>query len=94
MVNTFHPEIVDSITFEQIHEFHSEFMILRETNNRYKVGLPNWLIRQNRIDRGLYFFPAPGSSYVDNSTTVEIVSDLEVRYQEYLAEYGVKNLTV
>jgi hypothetical protein len=95
MINTFHPEIEDSITFDQIHQFHSEFMLLRETNSRYKVGLPNWLIRDNRIDRGVYFFPAEGKVYVEAvDEDTEIISDLEVQYQKYLTDYGVKNLTV
>lgn len=90
MVNTFHPEIKESITFDQIHQFHAEFMLLRETNIRYKVGLPNWLIRENRIDRGVYFFPAEGEVYKDTSDNTEIISDLEARYQEYLVEYEMK----
>jgi len=43
----------------------------------------------------VYFFPAKDATYTKpNSDEIEIVSDLEVRYQQYLTDYGVKHLTV
>lgn len=57
LVEHFHPEVKDEVSFKQINEFHAEFMLLREKNKKNKVGLPLWLINNNAVRRGVYFFP-------------------------------------
>lgn len=84
MVKLFHPEIKDRITFDQIHAFHLEFSLLRKKDPKYKIGLPNWLIQNNRIERGLYFFPAEGNTYQEET---EAVDELDMKYRDYLSLY-------
>ena len=38
LVEHFHPEVKDEVSFKQINEFHSEFMSLREKNKKNKGG--------------------------------------------------------
>lgn len=88
MVQFFHPEIVDTISFEEVHTFHTEFMGMRNTDPKFKVGLPNWLFKENRIGKGLYFFPAEG-----NIPPVEEEpekTELGEKYDMYLYQFGLK----
>lgn len=88
MVGVFHPEITESITFEQVHQFHSEFLLLRKQDPKYKIGLPLWLVKENRIGKGLYFFPKEGAVHED-TTSDETLTELETKYNAFLSQFGI-----
>ena len=87
LVELTHPEVTDTITYQQIKDFHNEFMSLRDQDPRYKVGMPLWLIGENAIERGIYFFP--GTNNAVPAQVQEVDSELELEYKEELALYGL-----
>lgn len=88
LVEMFHPEITDTITYKQINEFHNEFMELREISQKYKTGMPLWLIKPNALERGVYFFPSQKNTPPEQEQVV--LSDKEQIYQEELKKHGLK----
>jgi hypothetical protein len=87
LVELTHPEVTDTITYQQIKDFHAEFAALREQDKRYKIGMPLWLIGPNAIERGVYFFP--GTNNTVPVKVREADSDMELEYKQELAEYGL-----
>lgn len=85
MVNLFHPEIEDTITFAQINKIHEEFLGLRP---KYKIGFPLWIVSENRIGKGLYSFPKEGVDSQEKSGI--IVSEHERLYLELLFKFNLK----
>ena len=91
IVNHFHPEVTTEITFKQINEFHNEFMALRAENKKYKVGLPLWLIGNNTIRRGVYFFPSEANAVAPIGTKkVPVKTALLDEFKQELMKYGIK----
>lgn len=88
MVLEFHPEVEDEITHRQLHDFHHEFMQLRKEDKKFKIGLPVWLMNQNAIRRGVYFFPAEGNEPPTTEKKVDTV--LEEQYKKELEAFGIK----
>ena len=88
LVEMFHPEITDKITYKQIQEFHEEFMSLRSTNPQYKTGMPLWLIKPNALERGVYFFPSSKNTPPEQEAIVQ--TDIEKMYQQELQKFGIK----
>lgn len=87
LVEFAHPEVTDTITYQQIKDFHEEFLLLRDKDPRYKVGMPLWLIGQNAISRGVYFFPS--SKNTAPTVTKQENSPLEEEYLIELKAYGI-----
>jgi hypothetical protein len=91
IVNHFHPEVTTEITFKQINDFHDEFMTLREGNKKYKVGLPLWLIGENAVRRGVYFFPSEANTSVPVGTKkAPVKTALLEELKQELKKYGIK----
>lgn len=84
MVTQFHPEIENTISFDQINKIHEEFLGLRP---KYKIGYPNWLLVNNRLERGLYFFPKEDVDAKEESVNI---SDEEISYQSLLKQFSLK----
>jgi hypothetical protein len=91
LVQMFHPEIKDSITFQQLKSFHDEFKAMRSENKRFKTGFPIWLITHNAVERGVYFFPSE-ENVIDSEPDlcVEIDPQLELFYKKELENYGIR----
>jgi hypothetical protein len=87
LVELTHPEVTETITYQQIKDFHEEFTALREQDKRYKVGMPLWLIGKNAIKRGVYFFP--GTNNTPPEEEAKIDSEMEEEYQAELRLYGL-----
>lgn len=90
LVQMFHPEVKDSVTFQQIRAFHDEFMSKRSEGKQYKIGFPIWLITNNAIERGAYFFPSEeNASQMEPEELTPIDPELEPIYQAELAAHGI-----
>lgn len=91
IVNHFHPEVTTEITFKQINDFHNEFVALRAENKKYKVGLPLWLIGENAIRRGVYFFPAEANKSAPvGMKKMPVKTALLDEFKQELKKYGIK----
>lgn len=90
LVQMFHPEVRDTVTFQQIKEFHAEFMEKRSEGKKFKTGMPLWLITHNAIERGVYFFPSEENTVqMEPEELTPIDPEFEPEYQQELAEYGL-----
>lgn len=89
MVEHFHPEIVDRITYKEVCDIHKEFLEKRKENERWKIGYPNWLLQHNKIDRGLYLFPSKFIEEVVDITerSVTIIETHEKEYQQLKTKF-------
>jgi hypothetical protein len=83
LVQIHFPEITSEITFTQINTIHEFFLGKRSEHKNYKVGMPTWLITNNSLKRGVYFFPA--SMY--NNTDVPL-TEKETQFRSELSESG------
>lgn len=89
-VEMFHPEIEQTVSFEQIKKFHEEFKAKRSIDPRFKVSMPLWLIGENAISRGVYFFPGTKNDSSQFLTTKnEKDSVYETQYFAVLKQYGL-----
>ena len=84
MVRIYKPELKNEITFAQLNELHNEFLKLRP---KYKLGFPNWLLVENRIDRGLYFLPM--ESVDSRGNDCKIIDENDQRYQSLLNKFNL-----
>ena len=86
MVQHFLPEVYvrGSITHKELIMAHAKFMEMRETDKKYKVGWPIWLIMNNATSRGVYKIPS-------SDPTVEEKSDspFSEGYEKDLKEWGI-----
>lgn len=95
LVEMFYPEVEDTVTFQQIHEFHEFFKSKRTEDPKYKVGLALWMITHNAISRGVYFFPSQKNSLdIEPDEPVEVDPELEPLYQQELMNYGIEGRSV
>jgi hypothetical protein len=75
------------VTYKQIQEIHQYLTEQRNTNKKFKVSKPLWLITNNAIRRGVYAFP---SSEGNSTITVEVNnSPEEILYQTELMQYNI-----
>ena len=88
LVQMHYPEITETITFKQIKEIHEHFLSLREEDKRYKVSYALWLIGNNAISRGVYFFPAEENTPPEKESSV-VDDKLELEYKKELELYGI-----
>ena len=84
LVQLHFPEIVNEITFKQVTAIHQFFLEKRNDNKKYKVGMPLWLITNNAIRKGVYFFPV--SMY---NNTLESITYTETQFRAELSKDGL-----
>lgn len=84
LVQLYFPEIVNEITFKQVTAIHQFFLEKRNENKKYKVGMPLWLISNNAIRKGVYFFPV--SMY---NNTNESLTNTEIHFRAELSRSGL-----
>jgi len=90
LVQMFHPEVKDSVTFQQIREFHEEFKEKRKDGPKFKTGMPMWLMTNNAVERGVYFFPSEENTLdMEEEELTPINEELEEDYQDELRKYGI-----
>lgn len=89
LIELIHPEVSDRITYDQITKYDAELRALRAKDSKYKVSMPLWLIGENVISRGVYFFPSDRFTYED--TLVQSAADVELDslYQKTLEAYEI-----
>ena len=78
------PEITNEITFKQVTAIHNFFLEKRKENAKYKVGMPLWLISNNALKKGVYFFPV--SMY---NNTNESLTNTEIQFRSELSKDGI-----
>lgn len=89
LVEMFHPEVGETITYEQLKSFDAEFRQLRAKDPKYKVSLALWLIGSNAVSRGVYFFPSQKNDVAKFVTEKENSPKLDTMYREALSAYGI-----
>lgn len=90
LVQMFHPEVRDTVTFQQIRDFHEEFKSKRADGKQFKIGMPIWLITNNAVERGVYFFPSEENTVqMEPDEMTPIDPELEPEYQAELEAYGI-----
>lgn len=90
LVELFHPEVDQTISYEQIKTFHEEFKEKRSLDTRFKVSLPLWIIGQNAISRGVYFFPGTKNDSAQFLSSKKEIDDMyETEYQSVLKQYAL-----
>jgi hypothetical protein len=78
------PEIGPEITWTDLHTVHDYYFPLR-ADKKFKIGFPNWLIRNNALRHGAYHFPKQGNILIDN----EELDPLEINFREEIGKYGI-----
>lgn len=90
LIQLTHPEIDQVITYEQIVKFDKELRELRKKDPKYKVSMPLWLIVNNAVSRGVYFFPGTendSSNFLPEREKVD--EKLELLYQNALKQFQI-----
>ena len=86
MVQHFFPEIYarGNITHKELMKAHTKFLELRETDKKYKVGWPIWLIMNNATSRGVYKIPMVADTEKETNDSPHFAD-----YETSLKEFGV-----
>lgn len=75
------------VTFKEINSIHDFFFEKRESDKRYKISKPLWLITNNAISKGVYQFPASDAPEVE---TPVIDDKMELYYRSELLAHSIK----
>lgn len=92
MVIHTHPEITDKITFSELKSIHSELFEKRKEHTMWKVSFPNWLIKNNKIGRGIYKFPHSNAKEEVDTSKNCITIDIDPLERDYIllkTQFGV-----
>jgi hypothetical protein len=89
LVEMFHPEVGETITYEQLKTFDAEFRQLRSKDPKYKVSLALWLIGSNAVSRGVYFFPSQKNNADKFVAATSASPVLETLYRKTLEKFGI-----
>jgi len=94
IVSILFPDIKTEIRYSEVLEIRDYLQTLRKANPSYKIGFPNWLLVNNRVDKGVYFFPKKGVDKPSLSVNItktrhdDMYIDLLNRFNFERKDYG------
>lgn len=71
----------DTITFHEINRIHVD-LYKRRSEGVERVGYPNWIFKNNKIERGVYWFPSPNAGRVPRTKKVPTVEKIQEAKKE------------
>lgn len=89
------PELAtkSTITRPEIEDLFAKLYAQRSAGGE-KIGYPMWLVKGQKVSRGVYIFPAPGASFTDAvSAVMTQKTAMSQEDKEFLAELEEAGIT-
>ena len=76
LVSLFFPDTGSTLTYTELTKIDRFFFVNREKDPRFKISKPLWLISNNAVSRGIYFFPRDTAVYTPPDTNTDLENTL------------------